>query len=103
MSQRPQSDRRPPSSVSFAESVGDSSVSTSTENERHLFIEPSSGLPPPYKLDGEVHLHPEEARVARIVPFPQSFSSSAGLSDSGHYQVPRSPVADDSLYHSTKF
>ena len=83
--------------VSFADSVGNSSVSTTTDNERQLFIE-QAGAPPPYKHAGD-YLEPEQ----RIMTFPRSFSASQPRElEVGHYQVPRSPN-DDTLYRSTKF
>ncbi|XP_043207798.1 protein shisa-like-2B isoform X1 [Amphibalanus amphitrite] len=83
--------------VSFADSVGNSSISTATDNERQLFIE-QSGAPPPYKHAD--YLEPEQQR---IMTFPRSFSAGQPRElDVGHYQVPRSPN-DDTLYRSTKF
>ncbi|XP_037087907.1 protein shisa-like-2B [Pollicipes pollicipes] len=86
--------------VSFADSVGNSSASTTTDNERQLFIEQSGGLPPPYKQDADL----PPAAEARLLPFPRSFCVPAEPHelDVGHYQVPR-PPGDDVLYRSTKF
>ena len=78
--------------------MGNSSVSTVTDNERQLFIE-QSGAPPPYKHSSD-YLEPEQQR---IMTFPRSFSAGQPRElEVGHYQVPRSPN-DDTLYRSTKF
>ncbi|XP_037086481.1 protein shisa-2-like [Pollicipes pollicipes] len=82
--------------VSFTDSVGNSSVSTTTDNERQLFIEQSAGLPPPYnfnKLSGFEEPLP--------VPYPHPFTTASGELGSGHYIAGMSP-SDDSFYRATK-
>ena len=72
-------------------------MSTTTDNERQLFIEQSVGMPPPYKynkLSGgggfEEHL-----------PFPPSLNSAVSDLGSGRYLAGMSPT-DDSLYCGNK-
>ncbi|XP_037086480.1 protein shisa-2 homolog [Pollicipes pollicipes] len=82
--------------VSFTDSVGNSSVSTTTDNERQLFIEQSAGLPPPYnfnKLSGFEEPLP--------VPYPRPFTTSSGELGSGHYIAGMSPN-DSSFYGANK-
>jgi len=90
--------------VSFSDSVGNSSVSTTTDNERQLFIEQSLP-PPPYNFNKLNTNFSSGTNFNRSLeeqlpaPYPPSFCS--GDFDSGHYLAGMSPN-DDSFYRDNK-
>ena len=80
--------------MSLTDSLGNTSVSTTTDNERQLFIEQSVGMPPPYNYN-------KLSNFEEALPYPPSFTSARGELGSGHYIAGMSPN-DDSFYRATK-
>ena len=82
--------------VSLTDSVGNTSVSTTTDNERQLFIEQSVGMPPPYNFNKL-----SSGGFEDQLPYPPSFATAGSDLGSGHYLAGMSPT-DDTFYSANK-
>ncbi|KAF0305542.1 Protein shisa-4 [Amphibalanus amphitrite] len=81
--------------ASLADSVGNASVSTTTDNERQLFVKHESvDMPPIYNLN-------KLSNFEEVLPYPPSFASERCDFGSGHYIAGMSPN-DDNFYRATK-